>query len=78
MGFVSGVLQRGEEELKGAQTCPSSILPVTMATPLRETNGVYGNLWGVNLNRRETTTEGREERDEEDDRWQAGMGEGGQ
>lgn len=33
-----------------------------------------GNLWGVNLNRRETTTEGREEGDEEDDRWQARMG----
>lgn len=34
-----------------------------------------GNLWGVNLNRRETTTEGREEGDEEDDRWQARIGE---
>lgn len=34
-----------------------------------------GNLWGVNLNRRGTTTEVQEEGDEEDGRWQAGMGE---
>lgn len=33
------------------------------------------NLWGVNLNRRETATEGQEEGNDEDDRWQARMGE---
>lgn len=34
-----------------------------------------GNLWGVNFNRRETTTEGWEEGNEEDDRWHARLGE---
>lgn len=36
------MFQRGEEELRGAGYCLSSIPPVTTATPLREAKGVYG------------------------------------
>lgn len=73
---VWGVSKRGG----GAEQCPVlSIIHPTCHygnTPEGEKGSTRksGNLWGVNLNRRETTTEGREERDEEDDRWQVGMG----
>lgn len=81
MANERGVLRWAKEEGRRDQTAPfyrpSPLSPQQCA--LREGKGVHGRaetceVWGVK--RRETTTEGREEGDEEDDRWQAVMVEG--
>ncbi len=66
---------RRSSEMQGTVYHPSRLSPRQPPEGGQGSVRTNGNLWGVNLNRRETTTEGQEEGDEEDDRWQARMGE---